>query len=70
MIITPARREQRLADLRQRTGLPVKRVEIGRINFLNDTAALRVFYAEPAGQRPARTMFADKSAREADNDDD
>jgi hypothetical protein len=69
-LITPDRRDQLLADLRHRTGLPVKRAEIGRINFLNDTAELRVFYDEPAGQRPARTMFTDKPALDADDDDD
>lgn len=36
-----------LEDLRQRTGLPVKRVEIGRINFLNDTAEMMIYYDEP-----------------------
>lgn len=67
-LITPDRRDQLLADLRQRTGLPIKRVEVGRINFLNDTAALRVFYDEPNGKRPARTMFADEPALDADDD--
>ena len=43
-LITPANRQLLLADLRQRTGLPVKRVEIGRIDFLHDTAELRIFY--------------------------
>jgi hypothetical protein len=68
-LITESRRPELLADLRQRTGLPVKRVEVGRINFLNDTAELRVFYDEPKGQRPARTMFADGAELAVDNDD-
>ena len=33
-----------LADLRQRTGLPITRVEIGRLNFLRDTAELFIYY--------------------------
>jgi hypothetical protein len=33
-----------LADLRQRTGLPITRVEIGRLNFLRDTAEIYVYY--------------------------
>jgi hypothetical protein len=49
-LITPERRAELLADLRQRTGLAVKRVEIGRIDFLHDLADLKVFYDE---QRPA-----------------
>lgn len=43
-LITPANRQILLADLRERTGLPVKRVEIGRIDFLRDTAELTIFY--------------------------
>jgi len=33
-----------LADLQQRTGLPIQRVEIGRLNFLRDSAELTVYY--------------------------
>lgn len=40
-----------LEDLRQRTGLPVSRVEVGRINFLNDSAELRIYFDEPKSQR-------------------
>jgi hypothetical protein len=49
-LITPANREQLVADLRRRTGLPVNRVEVGRINFLRDTAQVRIFYDEPAAR--------------------
>lgn len=31
-------------DLRQRTGLPIKRIEIGHINFLRDSTEIKVFY--------------------------
>lgn len=48
-----------LDDLRQRTGLPVKRVEIGRINFLNDTAELKIYYDEP--QMPGWSTSDDPS---------
>jgi hypothetical protein len=46
-LITPANHDQLLADLRERTGLPVDRVEVRRIDFLHDTAELTVFYDEP-----------------------
>lgn len=46
-LITPANRDRLLADLRRRTGLMVKRVEIERIDFLRDTADLKIFYDEP-----------------------
>ena len=35
-----------LSDLKERTGIDVIRVEIRRINFLRDTANLRIFYYE------------------------
>ena len=49
-LITPERRELLLEDLRLRTGVQIKRVAIGRLNLLNDTAELRVFYDEPRNQ--------------------
>jgi hypothetical protein len=33
-----------LADLQQRTGLPIKRIEIGRLNFLRDSAQIHIYY--------------------------
>lgn len=55
-LITPANMVALLDDLRKRTGLAVKRVEIGRIDFLRDTAELRIFYDEAQHQLPgART---------------
>jgi hypothetical protein len=47
-LITPEHRELLLADLRQRTGLPVKRVEIGRLDFLRDAAEIRAYYDRDA----------------------
>jgi len=43
-LIKPENRTLLLADLRQRTGLPITRVEIGRINFLKDATEIKVFY--------------------------
>jgi hypothetical protein len=45
-LITPANYELLLADLRVRTGLPVKRVAVGRIDFSRDTAEIQVYYEE------------------------
>jgi hypothetical protein len=33
-----------LADLRQRTGLPIQRIEIGKLNFLRDWAEITIYY--------------------------
>ena len=45
-LIKPENHELLLADLRERTGLNIHRTEIGRIDFLRDTARVRVFYYE------------------------
>jgi len=41
-LVQPARREELLADLKQRTGLNVTAVEVRRIDLLRDTAELQV----------------------------
>jgi len=43
-LIVPEHREQMLSDLRARTGLDVKRVEIGTLNFLRDTAEVTIYF--------------------------
>ena len=46
-LITPANSEALLADLQERTGLPLKRVAVGRIDFSRDTAEVVAYYDEP-----------------------
>jgi hypothetical protein len=48
-LFLPSQRERLLADLRDRTGLPVKRVEIGRLDFVRDSAEIKVYYDAPSG---------------------
>jgi hypothetical protein len=48
-LITPEKREELLKDLRKRTGLDIIRIDITDINFLRDTATIRVFYREKRG---------------------
>lgn len=43
-LIHPDRRSELLADLRRRTGLDILGVQVGSINFLKDTAYLKVTY--------------------------
>jgi hypothetical protein len=45
-LIHPDKRAELVEDLKQRTGLPISRVEIGRINFLRDTVRLLIYYPE------------------------
>ncbi len=40
----PARYDELLADLKARTGLDIERIEVGHIDFLRDTAMLKVYY--------------------------
>ncbi len=58
--IKPENRIQLLDDLKQRTGLPIHRIEIGRIDLMRDCARIRVFYLSQDSQ----------SSFESDNDDD
>jgi len=43
-LIKPERRQELIADLEERTGLQVLRVDVGAIDFLRDMAMLRVYY--------------------------
>ena len=45
-LIVPEKREELLEDLRKRTGIDIIRVEVRRIDFLRDTANIRIFYYE------------------------
>ncbi|MFH1830244.1 MAG: DUF4956 domain-containing protein [Pseudomonadota bacterium] len=45
-LIDPTRREEIIKDLRQRTGLDVVSIDVDDVDFLNDTANLKVFYKE------------------------
>ncbi len=43
-LIKPEKNNELLADLCVRTGLPIHRAEVGKINFLRDTAQVIVYY--------------------------
>lgn len=45
-LIQPDKREELIEDLRKRTGLNIKEVAIGSIDFLKDMALIKVFYSE------------------------
>lgn len=42
--IHPDQRQELLEDLRKRTGLKIERVEVGAINFMQDTVMLKIYY--------------------------
>ncbi len=43
-LIKPERQEEMLADLIERTGLNIIKIEVGHIDFLRDAAYLKVYY--------------------------
>ncbi len=43
-LILPDKYDEMLTDLQDRTGLQINRFEVGKINFLDDTAQVRIFY--------------------------
>lgn len=45
-LIRPENHEQLMADLRKRTGLNIHKVSVGRVDFLRDTATIKIYYYE------------------------
>jgi len=58
-LIKPEKYEEMLTDLKQRTGLKINRFEVGKIDFLNDTAIVRIYYYD------TDQVFSDYSADES-----
>ena len=66
-LIKPENRELLLADLRERTGIvKINRIEIGKIDFLRDTASIIIYYYEDKLINQADIM----ASRPRDDDDD
>ena len=59
-LIKPDRREEMIKDLIDRTGLPIHRVEINKIDFLKDVTRIKAFYLSTSNETDASV----------DNDDD
>lgn len=49
--IKPENEDKLIEDLRNRTGLNIHRVELGRIDFLRDTARVVIYYYESNSQK-------------------
>lgn len=43
-LIKPEKREEMKADLESRTGLQITKISVGKIDFLRDTAQVRIYY--------------------------
>lgn len=69
--IRPDNWPQLLDDLRERTGLPIKRIEIGPLNFLRDTAEITIYYDTQAlGTGPVMAATNSHSLGEDDSLED
>lgn len=55
-LIKPERYDEMMEDLKERTGLPINRFDVGKINFLDDTAQVRIYYYD------SETAFSDYSS--------
>jgi hypothetical protein len=56
-LIKPASRVELIADLQQRTGLDIIKIEVGEIDYLSDSAELLVFCREdPQSRRNAKAV--------------
>ena len=51
-LIRPERRKELIADLEQRLGHNINRVEVGNVDFLRDVAFLKVYYTPAKGEHP------------------
>jgi hypothetical protein len=57
-LIKPEKYDEMMEDLKLRTGLNINRFEIGKINFLNDTAIVMIYYFDD------EQSFSDYSAQD------
>lgn len=48
-LVTPDKNDELIEDLKKRTGLEVFRVEVGAINYVNDSCILRIYYKPLSG---------------------
>lgn len=48
--VKPHQKEELIADLEERTGLHIIDVEVGAINYLQDSTMLKIFYELPEGR--------------------
>lgn len=58
-LIRPDNHSLLMDDLEDRTGLTINRLEIGRINFLRDTARIKIYYDE--GQQRHSLQIPDET---------
>lgn len=66
-LIRPERWPELMADLQERTGLKIKRIEIGKLDFIRDSAQIVLYYDDLPLGTPAR-FVADQHVAAGDDD--
>ena len=56
-LIVPEKRAELIADLEKRIGVKVENVEIGHVDFLKDSAFIKVYYHLPKGESNSVNML-------------
>jgi hypothetical protein len=69
-MIVPEKREELKKDLEARTGLKINRIEIGRIDYLRDTARIIIYYYDNNRQINMADESDSAYGRQAADDDD
>jgi hypothetical protein len=70
-LIRPDRRAELQADLEKRTGLKIKRIAIGKVDFLHDVVNLKIYYDDLAQEgwlNNAEPVTVTVSKNDADDD--
>ncbi len=67
-LIKPENRKLLIQDIEKRTGLKINRIEIGKVNFLRDTADIKIFYYQ--NNPPELDELEQGTQPYTDNDDD
>lgn len=58
-LIKPELRNEMIEDIKKRTGLPIHRVELIKVDFLRDVARIHAFYYSKENESTTRGMGAD-----------
>ena len=61
-LVKPECREQLKADLEERTGLSIDHLEVGAIDYLRDTAIIKIYYTDPGANAELNTTIKPKRA--------
>jgi hypothetical protein len=67
-LIKPERRTELIADIEERTGLKINRIQIGRVDFLRDIARIQIFYYDDANLSKVPDEIGETT--QGDDDDD